>query len=184
MPFGGLKLLGQFLHRLLVERCLLAAELAEGLHLGLVGQVRNDRLVGLQPPQNVRPHQLAERAVRVVGPLRQTFDQARKLLRRPEQARVDEVEDGPQVAQPVLDRRTGERKSCLGVQFLGGAGLLGFGILDGLSFVEHHQAPRGLRQPREAEERTVAGNDQVHIAEPFGFQRFEFGRRDHGGMGD
>ena len=67
------ELLGQFLHRLLVERGLLAAELAEGLDLGLVGQVGDDRLVGLQAPQDVRPHQLAQGAVGVVRLVGQAF---------------------------------------------------------------------------------------------------------------
>ena len=88
--FGFIELLGQFLHRLLVERCLLAAELAEGLDLGFVGQVRNDRLVGLQPAQNVRPHELAKGPYGLWGLLRQAFDEARELLRRSEQARIDE----------------------------------------------------------------------------------------------
>ena len=64
--FGVLELLGQLLDRLLVERGLLAAELAVRLDLGLVGQVGDDGLVGLQAPQDVRPHQVAQRAVGVV----------------------------------------------------------------------------------------------------------------------
>ena len=55
--------LGQVLHRLLVERRLLLRQAALGLHLGLVRQVGDDRLVGLHPPQDVGPHQLAQRAV-------------------------------------------------------------------------------------------------------------------------
>ena len=54
---GIFELAGQFLHRLLVERGLLAAQEAEGLHLGLVGQVGDDALVGLQPPQDIGAHQ-------------------------------------------------------------------------------------------------------------------------------
>ena len=103
------ELFGQVLDRLLIERRLLAGELAERLHLGLVRQVGDDRLVGLQPPQDVGPHQLAQRPVRIVWPLRQPLGEARELLRRSQQPGVDEVEDGPQIAEPVLDRRAGER---------------------------------------------------------------------------
>ena len=51
----------QLVDGLLVERGLLAAQLAEGLDLGLVGQIGDDALVGLQPPQDVGPHQIAQR---------------------------------------------------------------------------------------------------------------------------
>src|SRR5208283_6225526 len=97
--------LRQFLHGLLVKRCLRAAELAERLDLGLVGQIGNDRLVGLQTPQNIRPHQLTQRAVWIVGPVRKALNKIREFLGRAEQPWVEEVEDGPQIAEPVLDWR-------------------------------------------------------------------------------
>ena len=53
-------------NRLLIERRLLAGQVAEGLHLGLVWQVGNDGLVSLQAAQDVRTHQRAQRCVRVV----------------------------------------------------------------------------------------------------------------------
>ena len=49
-----------------VERRLLRLRWQKRLHLGLVRQVGDDVLVGLQPPQDVGPHQLAQRAVGVV----------------------------------------------------------------------------------------------------------------------
>ncbi len=49
-PVDLLKLLPKIVDRLLVERCLLAAQRAEGLDLGLVGQVGDDALVGLEAP--------------------------------------------------------------------------------------------------------------------------------------
>ena len=73
-------LLSQIGDGLLVERCLLAAQGAEGLHLGLVRQVSNDALVRLETPQNIGPHQIAQGAVRVMGPVAQAFDEGRKLL--------------------------------------------------------------------------------------------------------
>ena len=62
------------------------------------------RLVGLEAPQDVRPHQVAQRAVRVVRLVREALGVARELLGRAEQPRVEEVEDRPQIAEPVLDR--------------------------------------------------------------------------------
>ena len=56
-------------HRLLIERRLLAAQGAKGLHLGLVRQIRDDAPVGFQPAQDVGPHQIAQRAIGVVRPL-------------------------------------------------------------------------------------------------------------------
>ena len=112
---GFIELPRQFLHRLLVERCLLAAEMAEGLDLGLIGKIRNNRFFRLQPPQNVRPYDLAKRSVWVVGSFREALDKARELLRRSEQTGIDKVKDRPQIPKPVLDRRAGERKSRLRV---------------------------------------------------------------------
>ena len=59
---GVFQRFGQFLHRLLVQRGLRLAQAAAGLDLGLVRQVGDDPLVGLQPPQDVGPHQRAQRA--------------------------------------------------------------------------------------------------------------------------
>ena len=73
MPVRVFEPLGQLFDGLLVERGLFAAELAEGLDLGLVGQIGDDRLVGLQTPQDVGPHQLAQRPVRVVRLARPGF---------------------------------------------------------------------------------------------------------------
>ena len=57
---------------------------------------------------------------------------------------VGEVEDGPEVAEAVLDRRAGERHLQAGVgmraQLLGG--VVG-GVLDGLGLVEHQAATSG-----------------------------------------
>ena len=64
------ELVGEIVDRLLVERRLLAAQETEGLHLGLVGQVGDDALVGLQAPQDVGTHQIAQRPVGIVRPRR------------------------------------------------------------------------------------------------------------------
>ena len=69
------ELAGEVVHRLLVQRRLLAAQGAECLHLGLVGQVRNDPLVGLHASQNIGAHQIAERAIRVLRPVGEALDE-------------------------------------------------------------------------------------------------------------
>ena len=104
-------------------------------------------------------------AVRVVRPLRQALGEARELLAGAEQAGIDEVEDGPEVPEPILDGGAGERDPRLRVELLDRARLLGAGILDGLRLVEHGQAPRDLRQPGRAQERAVAGDDEVDVRE-------------------
>jgi hypothetical protein len=65
---------------LLVERRLLAAQGTKGIHLGLVGQIGDDALVGLQAPQDIGTHQIAERSVGVMRPIGEAFDKGRKLL--------------------------------------------------------------------------------------------------------
>ena len=63
---------------------------------------------------------------------------------RADEARVGEVEDRPQVAEPVLDRRAGEREPGAGrdaAQLLGG---LAGRVLDRLRLVEHDRAPTSI----------------------------------------
>ena len=67
-PVGSRQFSRQVADRLLIERRLFfARQLAEGLELGLVRQVGDDALVGLQAAQDVRTHQCSQRCVRVVG---------------------------------------------------------------------------------------------------------------------
>ena len=157
------ELAGQLFHCLLVKRRLLAAQGAEGFHLGLVGQVGNDALVGLQASQDIGAHQVAERTVRVMRPVGEAFDEGRKLLRRSQQSRIDEVEDRPQVAEPILDRRAGQRNARFGLELLDRFGLLGGRVLDGLRFVEHHQSPWCSFEPRRTRQKAVARDDEIDI---------------------
>ena len=57
---GRLELLGGVLDDGLVERGLLLGQRAEDLHLELVGQVGDDRLVGLEPAEDERAGQALE----------------------------------------------------------------------------------------------------------------------------
>ena len=64
---GFLELLGQIAYGLLIEGGLLPAQSAEGRHLDLFGQVGDHSLVGLEPAQDVRPDERAERLVGRTG---------------------------------------------------------------------------------------------------------------------
>src|ERR1700674_2917243 len=92
------------------SNCSGSAELAECLHFGFVRQVGDNGFVGLQAPQNVRPHELAQRAVGIVRPVGKAFDEVSELLRRSQQPRGDEGENGPEIPEAVLDGRAGERE--------------------------------------------------------------------------
>src|SRR5256884_6922558 len=58
------------------------------------------------------------------------FCETGKFLCRSEQPRVKEIENGPQIPQPVFDRRARQRESRFCLEFLGSAGLLRVGVLD------------------------------------------------------
>src|SRR5207248_4883011 len=90
----------------------------ECLYLCLSGQIIDDGLVGFQPAQDIRTHELPQRSIRVVPPLCKLFREAGKLLRGSEQSRIDEVEDRPQIAQTIFNRRTGQRDSRPRVELL------------------------------------------------------------------
>ena len=57
------------------------------------------------------------------------------------------------------------------VELLGGARLPGSRILDGLRLVQYHEMPRDRRQPRHAQERSVARDDEIHVRDPFLIER-------------
>ena len=63
-PVRGLQLLGEIVDRLLVEGRLVLAQRAVGFHLRLIREVGDHPLVGLQPPQDVGPHEVAQRLER------------------------------------------------------------------------------------------------------------------------
>ncbi len=91
-------------HGLLVERRLRARQETERFDLGLVGQVGDDRPVGLESTQQVRLDQPAQRGVGLVRPRRQSLHESAELAGRAEQARIQKVIDRPQIAQAILDR--------------------------------------------------------------------------------
>ena len=69
-----------------------------------------------------------------------------ELLGRAEQARAGELHDRPQVGQPVLDRRAGQRDPGLGGQGAHRLGLAGGRVLDVLRLVADHPGPPNLAE--------------------------------------
>ena len=148
----------------LVQAGLLGGEVAPDLHLLLVRQVGDDRLVGLQAAEHERLGEPLERLRRLrrAVPLDRDRVPLPEPLGRPEQARVGEVHDRPQLGQPVLHRRPGQRDPGRGGQRADRPGLLGGVVLDVLRLVADHPGPvhlaeRGLVPGGHA----VGGDDQV-----------------------
>ena len=110
-------------------------------------------------------------------PVCETLGEACEFLAGTEQAGIDEIEDRPEVSEPILHRRTSERDPCLRLELFDGPCLLCARVLDGLGFVKNHEPPRNLEQSRRSQERSVAGDDEVHPFEPLGIKRLQFGCR-------
>ena len=102
----------QLPHRLLVKHRLPPAQSTVGVHLGLLRQIGDHALVGLETAQNIRPHQRAQRTIGIGaachnrGPrgadlwfagVRNSFGhllcQAAKCLGASQQAGIEEVEE-------------------------------------------------------------------------------------------
>ena len=91
----------------------------------------------------------------------------RERLARSEQAGVEKVEDGPEIAEPILHRRAAERDARARVDLLGGPRLLGAGCLDRLRFVQDGETPRHGQAARgDAQQRSVARDDEVDVGNP------------------
>ena len=163
MPVGVLQFFFELADRLLVKRRLLLGQAAIGLHFGLVRQIGDHALVGLQPAQNVRLHQRAQRLIRRLGQRFHFLTKFANALAPPSR---------PGFRKSNSDHRSESRFSTgvpvmamrpAGLQLLGGARLAGAGILDGLGFVENDQVPGSLAQPLQARQHAVGGDDQVAI---------------------
>ena len=121
-------------HRL-VEADLLGRHRAVIELVDLVGQFGRDLRLALRPAEQqdaVQRPQGGFAVARHLGDERRT---------RPDEAGVGEIEDRPQVAEPVLDRRAGERDARAGrdpPELLGG---LARRVLDRLRLVEHDPCP-------------------------------------------
>ncbi len=166
-PLALFEDLRQIVDRALVEDGLDAGQRAEGGDLRLVGQVGDDPPVGLQAPEEVRAEQPAQRPVAVLLARRHATGCAPKLLRAAQQARLQEVEERPEVAEPVLDGRAGQRHANACSHGLRRARLPGAGVLDGLRLVEDDEPPFALAEPRGASHGTVRRDDGVDLLEGY-----------------
>src|SRR5579859_3604772 len=145
----------------LIERRLLGGQIAPDFHLLLLRQVRDDRFVGLEPPQDERPGEPFEplRDFLVGAPLDRDGIPLPELLGRPEQPWVGKFHDRPQVAQPVLHRRPGQRDPGPRGQPAHRLGLPGRMVLDVLRLVADNPPPRNLRQILQVPCRDPVGGD-------------------------
>ena len=110
----------------------------------LVGQVVDDRTVGLETAQDERaggPFE-ARRGVFVAVALDGLKVAALELGLGAQQAGVQELHDGPEVTDVVFDGRAREGDAVVGFQAAGSSGLLGEMVLDVLCLIEDDAAPR------------------------------------------
>ena len=148
----------------LVERCLLPGQVAVLLGLALVGQVVDDGPVGLESAQDEGPGGFLEASRRCSVPVALDGLEvvALELGLGTQEAGVQELHDGPEVADMVLHRRAGEGYPVIGPESLGGPGLLGRRVLDVLGLIQDGRPPGyGAEQVPVPVHGTVAGDDQM-----------------------
>ncbi len=135
----------------------------EGL-LGLLREVLHDLRLG--PPEDERPQRAGEElALPLVGragpggvPLEDRVGA--------EHPGVEELEDRPELAQVVLDRRAAHRQPVPRPDEPGGLRGLALGVLDRLRLVEDHVVELDVRQLGDVgPEGPISGDDQVVVAE-------------------
>ena len=163
-------------HGAVVERLLLGAEPHPLVQLHLLGQVGDDRAVGLEAPQDERPHaglEVAHRGHVAIALDRQPVALAKEGLIA-QHLRIEEVHQRPQLADPVLHWGAGEGDAEAAAaaaparpgQVAGGHRLLGAGVLDRLGLIDHHPLPvDGLQQFAVALQQAVAGEHQIDALE-------------------
>ena len=72
------------------------------LHLRLVGQIRDNVPVGLEPSQNVGLYKVSQGRVFVPLPCLQAFDEILEFGCRSKESRAEKVEDRPEIGEPVF----------------------------------------------------------------------------------
>ena len=82
-----------------------------------------------------------------------------ELSEAAEQARVNRIEDGPQFAQPVLNRRTGERQLLVCGESPNCLGGFRVRVLDHLGFVEDDGRPIDPTEVFEIARKQTVGSD-------------------------
>ena len=78
---------------------------------------------------------------------RERLDEIDESFGRTQEAGIEEIEDRPQVAQIVFDRRAGQHDAASGEERFDRLRLLGVRVFDDLGLVQHREAPLGLGDP-------------------------------------
>ncbi len=95
----------------------------------------------------------------------ETLDEIREGLLRPQQPRMREIEQRPEIAQAVLDRCAGQRDARIRGEALDLARLFRRGVLERLRLVGHQQAPAYARQRGQTQQRAIAREHQIGAAQ-------------------
>ena len=152
-----------------VEGLLLALEVAGHGLLAARGELRGHELLGAPEEEGTEGAPKDGGPCAGVGRARAGAGRFLERFRAAEHAGVEELEDGPEVVEPVLDGRAGEGEPARGAQEAGGLGGLGAGVLDGLGLVEDDALELDRAKPLDVQAHGgVGGEDQVRIREAGG----------------
>ena len=150
--------------QLVVQLALRRLEIAVERLLGPRRQLRRHLL--LRPPQDERPQPARQQRQHPVvsGPARGA--RRREERRRAEHARIQEVEQAPQLAEVVLDRRAAEREPVIRLEQSRRLGRAGARVLDRLRLVQDRVVERDLLQVTDVPaQRAVGGQDDVVLGD-------------------
>src|SRR5512145_649683 len=126
-----------------IERSLLLRERTEDLDLIFGREVADDVRVGFEASQDEWSHQRLEAlgSLGVLHALDRACEMGLKVGLRAEVARVEELENAPQLGQPILDGRAGEDDALACAQAPRRLGLARIGVFDVLGLVQNDMAP-------------------------------------------
>ena len=164
--FGGLQLALEGGEFFLIEFDLFERERAVDFRLQFFGEVGDDLFVGLQAAQDEGRGDAPQACARagVGAGLDGPREQVAEHRAFTEDAGVEEIHDGPQIADVVFDGGAGEGDAVVGGQRARRLRLARLGVLDVLRFVEQKAGPFDLAHFRVvAVKQIVAGNDDVHL---------------------
>ncbi|MNT16313.1 hypothetical protein D3C72_1514080 [compost metagenome] len=151
-----------FLYHRFIQSRLHLGQCAELILLDLVWQVADDGLVGFQASQQEgRRHPLeAQRDMLIALDLNRRRILPHELTEASQIAPVGEIQDAPVLGQAVLHRRASHGNHAGGRDRLHGLGLGGRRVLDILSLIHHHDAPRQGAQGSRGRSGDAVGRQQ------------------------
>ena len=150
--------------QLVVQLALRAHQIAVHRQLRPRRQLRRD--LRLRAPQDERADAAREHVDRAAVLLRRRPAMPREGGRGAEQAGIQELEQAPQLAEVVLDRRPAQRQPVLRADQPRGLGRRRVRVLDRLRLVEDRVLELDvLEEQRVAPQRAVAGEDDVVVAD-------------------